>query len=115
MQEGFENTEENLKKRLIDIGFKDQVSLIIERKEPNEVFEVYDPRKIKIKVNVWREGLTILSESFLKPIKVTIIDDALFKDLVTKIEEATGLVNPLILRRTFASGKNNSYEIDSKP
>lgn len=69
---------------------------------------------LTIKVNVWREGLTILSETLLKPIRVRVLDDAVFKDLVAKIEQATGLTDPLILRRTFTSGKN-SYEVDSKP
>lgn len=32
----------------------------------------YDPKNIIIKVNVWREGLTILTEQYLRPIKIGI-------------------------------------------
>lgn len=87
---------------------KDQISLMIEKKAQDEVFEVYDPRKIGIKVNVWREGLTFLSEALLKPFKIMIYDEAPFSELIQQIEEKSGLTNPVILRRTFTSGKNSS-------
>jgi hypothetical protein len=108
MLEGFDFTPENLAKTLGDLGMKDQVSLIIEKKTSDEVFEVYDPRKIGIKVNIWREGLTLLSEALLKPFKIMIGDEAPFKELMQRIEEKSGINNPIILRRTFTSGKNTS-------
>ena len=74
MLEGFDLTPSNLAKTLGQLGMKDQISLMIEKKSQDEVFEVYDPRKIGIKVNVWREGLTFLSEALLKPFKIMIYD-----------------------------------------
>jgi hypothetical protein len=37
-------------------------------------------------------------------------DEALLSDLVKIIEERSGIINPMIIRRTFASGKN-TYEL----
>lgn len=44
----------------------------IETKAKTDVFEEYDPKQIVVKVNVWRPNITILTEKYLKPIKITI-------------------------------------------
>lgn len=46
---------------LHDLGMRESCYMIVETKDENEEFSEYDPRNITVKVNAWREDLTILT------------------------------------------------------
>lgn len=46
--------------------------MIVETKGEKDVFMEYDPKNIVVKINVWRDDLTLLTETYLKPIKIGI-------------------------------------------
>ena len=56
-------------KTLDDLKIKNFKNFLVETKTENEIFEDYDPRKITLKVNLWRENIISLEEKDLKPIK----------------------------------------------
>lgn len=43
-------------------------TLLLEMKEAAGQFEEYDPTKMVIKINVWREGIQALTEECLRPV-----------------------------------------------
>ena len=56
-------------KTLDELKIKNFKNFLVETKTENEIFEDYDPRKITLKVNLWRENIISLEEKDLKPIK----------------------------------------------
>lgn len=86
---------------LNDLGFKEQVYLIVETKTDEQLFEDYNPRKITVKLHLWRENIFSVMEKKRQPLKIRILDESLFDELHAAIVKATGLQNPLIIRRNF--------------
>jgi hypothetical protein len=86
---------------LNDLGFKEQVYLIIETKTDEQVFEDYNPRKITVKLHLWRENIFSVMEKKRQPLKIRILDESLFDELHAAIVKASGLQDPLIIRRNF--------------
>lgn len=39
---------------------------------------MYDPKAFVVKLNVWREGITLLTEGHLKPVKVLVREENTF-------------------------------------
>ena len=52
---------------LLDLGITMSQNYFFETKEPEEKFLPYDPEKIVIKINKWREYILSLEQSHLKP------------------------------------------------
>lgn len=69
----------------------------------------YDPKNIIIKLNVWRNDLTLLTETYLKPVKLGVREEHTFKEFYNKVEKVLHLKNPIILKRNFSVG--NPYQI----
>lgn len=46
--------------------------MAIETKDADQEFEDYDPKNITIKLNAWRNDLTLLTETHLRPVKLGI-------------------------------------------
>ena len=55
-------------------------------------------------MNVWRDNLTILTEQYLKPIKVGIREENTFGEFYEKVRQLTNIQNPLLIKRNFSVG-----------
>ena len=91
-------------KCLHDLGMRQTCYLIVEIKKQDEVFQEYDPKNITVKVNVWRDNLTILTKQYLKPIKVGIREENTFGEFYEKVRQLTNIQNPLLIKRNFSVG-----------
>lgn len=58
-----------LSKTLDELKIKNFKNFIVETKNSNEVFENYDPHRIVLKINLWRENIESLEEKDLNPEK----------------------------------------------
>ena len=65
--------DESLGEQSLEVlGFRENIYLYVETKKDEEAFEEYDPRKIIVKINVWKPNIIMVTEKKLKPIKIYI-------------------------------------------
>ena len=74
-------------------------TLLLEMKDAAEQFEEYDPTRMVVKINVWREGIQALTEECLRPVQVKVQRDMQMSDLSKLITEQFGIENPIVMKR----------------
>ena len=99
---------------LEQLGLKEQIYVNIQFKKDLQVFEEYNPRKITVKINVWRPDIIMVVEKKLKPVKINILDESPFEQFYSAVVSATAIRNPLIIRRNF-SGSNPINKLELEP
>ena len=84
----------------LDLG--DDLNLTIQYKKDEDVFEPYDPRKITVKVSVWQPDVSMIVQRKKKTIKIPILEEETYNKLYSQISKATGIQNPLVIKRNFS-------------
>ena len=91
-------------------------TLAFEEKADSDTFEEYDPDNMIIKVNVWREGLTSLSEDALKPVHMKVGKDLPMDAFRTQIAQANGIDDPanvIVMKRNPMLNSMKQLEVVS--
>jgi hypothetical protein len=60
-------------------------TLILEQKSPGTQFVEYDPTSMIVKINIWREGITSLSEDILNPTLISVAKGLPMTDFLSVI------------------------------
>lgn len=115
-QETFTGKEDHT---LLELRFNEYKAILLETKQPHEVFEDYDPTMWMFKVNTWRPNLTSLDESALKPVQILIHEKATLADLKNLLKTKFGYEDVTVIKGTkFASellkGDDKSLSSDLK-
>ena len=56
---------------------------------------------ITIKLNVWQPGIIMIADKKLKPLRIRIRDGATFYEFYEKVKKASGLNEPLLIKRNY--------------
>ena len=92
MQETYDTMMDSTLETLHIYAFK---TLALETKATTSEFDAYDPNKMSLKVNVWKEGLCTVDEEILKPEKMLIDKNCKIVDLCGIIAEKYKLKSPM--------------------
>ena len=74
-------------------------TLILEQKAPGTQFLEYDPTSMIVKINIWREGITSLSEDILNPTQISVAKDLPMTDFLSVITQKFGIAKTLVMKR----------------
>lgn len=68
-----------------ELHIKNFKNFIVETKKSEDLFAPFDPHKITLKINLWRENIVSLEEKDLNPEKYVILIKLRYFQIILKI------------------------------